>query len=457
MIQLRPYQQSIVNEAKLLMQRGNRKLLICAPTGSGKTALTSHMLGSAASKGLASFFIVHRRELVRQSITAFSKSNISYGVCAAGFIPSPEATQICSIQTLRHRYTRLKRPSMIVWDEAHHISAGTWDYIYKLYPQAYHIGLTATPRRMDGTGLRPWFSEIIQGPSVSWLIDNGFLCDYRVYAPPSMHLDGIKISGGDYVRSQLAHRIDRPSITGDAVREYQKRAPGKLALAFCATVEHSKHVAEQFNAAGIPAEHVDGETDSYIRDRAMTRFANREIKVITSVDIFGEGVDIPALECVILMRPTKSLGLYLQQVGRVLRPSPGKELAIILDLASNTEQHGLPDAEREWDLDGGKARSGGASSVRTCPICYAAQAPGGLTCKYCGFLFIPEPREIDQIEGELVAQAAETEIIKQRQDRKAEWRACKSLEDFAAMGQRRGYSPAWASVQMKLKRSWGHV
>jgi superfamily II DNA or RNA helicase len=454
-IQLRPYQQAIIKETRDLMVAGKKRILICAPTGSGKTALTAHMLGGAAKKNMNSFFIVHRRELIKQSIAAFSKAGFGYGVCASGFVETPkQPVNICSIQTLAHRYRRYKPPQMICWDECHHISAGTWDRIFKLYPNAYHIGLTATPHRTDGTGLRPWFQEIIHGPSVSWLIDNGFLCDYKIYAPPSMDTSGLHVRMGDYIKSELNRKFDKPSVTGDAVREYKKLANGKRALVFCFSIEHSQHVAEQFRQSGITAEHVDGGTDPFSRDLSMERFRTGKTQVITSVEIFGEGVDIPALECVILLRPTMSLGLYLQQVGRVLRPSEGKTQAIILDHAGNCERHGLPDAEREWSLDGrDKESQSRVAGVRTCPICFAAQGIGSLTCKFCGFLFIPEPREIEHKSGELT----EVEVQQKRADRKAEWKACKTLEDFNAMGQRRGYSPGWAVVQFNLKRQWGLV
>jgi len=444
---LRPYQTVIIDQARDLMQRGVRSMLIQSPTGSGKTLLTAHMLGTAASKGMSSWFTVHRRELVKQSIRTFNDVGIRFGVVAAGFFEAPRAPiQIASIQTLARRYQRLRRPRLIIWDECHHIAAGSWAAIHKSLPDAFHIGLTATPERLDGKGLGDFFQEMINGPSVAWLIENGYLAPYRLYAPSSVNVSGVHTKMGDYVKSELAAVVDRPTITGDAIKHYVKYAAGKRAVVFCVSIEHSKHVVSQFQAAGIPAAHVDGETDVAERDAAIKKFERGDVRVLSNVELFGEGFDLPAIEAAILLRPTQSLGLYLQQVGRALRPSPGKAQAIILDHAGNCQQHGLPDEDRVWSLlgrDSGHKQNGDAGpSVRICPRCFAAQFFARTTCQFCGTAFETKPRQVDHVDGDLVE--VDPAVI-QAQRRREQGRA-ETLQDLIAIGKQRGYKKpyAWA-------------
>lgn len=447
-LKLRPYQEAIINSARDLMSRGVRKILIQAPTGSGKTALTASMLGTAAARGLDSWFIVHRRELVNQSTAAFDLAGVQHGIISSGFIPNhSKKVQVCSIGTLKNRYGILRKPRLIVWDECHHQSAGTWAKIFEAFPGAYHIGLTATPQRLDGSGLDKFYSAIVNGPSVSWLIDNGFLSKYKLYAPTNISVAGVHSRMGDFVKSELEALMDKPTITGCAIGEYMKRAKDKRAVVFAVSIEHSKHIAYQFCHNGIKAEHVDGETNIKDRDAAIARFRSGETKVLTNVDLFGEGFDLPAIECAILLRPTKSLGLYLQQVGRTLRPSPGKDCAIILDHVGNYERHGLPDDDREWTLSGRKKinKRQDSVSVRVCPSCFAAQPMGGHLCMFCGFMFEVKKREIEIVDGDLV----EVDHQALRKSRLVEVYTAKTMDDLVSLGRKRGYkNPYWWAKQV---------
>lgn len=445
--QLRQYQHDIIDETRALMRQGVKSILIQLPTGGGKTLLTAHMLNTAASRGFASWFIVHRRELVKQTITAFNDIGIKrFGVVSAGF---PEAKghpiQICSIQTLIRRHTRLRQPKFIAWDECHHCSAGTWSRVYQAHPQSYHVGLTATPQRLDGTGLRKYFSNIVYGPAMPWLIDNGYLVPYKLYAPSTVNLSTVHTAMGDYVRSELATLFDKPTITGDAIKHYQSLAPGKRAVVFCVSIEHSKHVVDNFKKSGIPAAHVDGETPVDERDLQIRRFKNGEIKVLSNVELFGEGFDLPALEVAILLRPTQSLGLYLQQVGRALRPSPGKRNAIILDHAGNCQRHGLPDDEREWSLDGRdkKRNSDQAVSVKVCPKCFAAQYAGAPSCKFCGYEYDKQSRDVNEREGTLI----EVDLKSARIKKSIEQSGAKTKDALIEIAVKRGY---------KYPERWAH-
>lgn len=453
--QLRQYQHDITDETRGLFRQGTKSVLIQLPTGGGKTLLTANMLNTAANKGMASWFIVHRRELVKQTIQAFMDIGIKkFGVVSSGFAEAKGfPIQICSIQTLIRRHQYLPEPKFIAWDECHHCSAGTYVKIYNAYKKAFHVGLTATPQRLDGTGLRQYFAEMVNGPKMSWLIENGFLCPYKLFAPSGINVSGVHTQMGDYKRNELANIVDRPTITGDAIKHYSKHAAGKRAVVFCVSVEHSKHVVGQFNQAGILAAHVDGETPIEERDMAIRRFKNGEIKILSNVELFGEGFDLPALEVAILLRPTQSLGLYLQQVGRALRPSPGKSHALILDHAGNCERHGLPDEDREWSLDGRdkKKSSGGSLSVKVCPKCFAAQFPGAEKCRYCGHIYEINSRPIDEKDGELV----EVDLATLRRERLQSQGKCETVEDLIAEGKRRGYKHAerWAHHVFQARQS----
>lgn len=452
-MQLREYQNEIIGTARKLMSSGKKSLLIQSPTGSGKTLLTAYMLKSAASKGICSWFINHRRELIKQSSKTFSDVGVTHGIIAVGFAPEHQRmTQIASIQTLARRYKSYRAPGLIVWDECHHVAAKGWSAIHDAFPNAFHIGLTATPERLDGNGLRKWFEEIIKGPSVTWLIENGFLAPYKLFAPSGIGVSGIKSRMGDYAKNQLNKVADKPTITGDAIKHYQKHASGKRAVVFCVSIEHSKHVAEQFNSAGIPSAHVDGETDTDVRDRAIKDFERGVIKVLCNVELFGEGFDLPSLECAILLRPTQSLGLYLQQVGRSLRPHHDKKFAIILDHAGNCERHGLPDEERQWSLDGREGRankSDGGATVKICPKCFAAQKQAG-ACVYCGYVFEVKTRKISHEEGDL----QEVDLDAIRRQRAFEQSGCNDFNSLVVLGKQRGYKrPAlWAMYILRARK-----
>lgn len=450
---LRPYQTSIIEQAREFMRQGIRAVLVTSPCASGKTILSANMLKTAESKNMAAWFIVHRRELIRQSIRAFNYVGVRHGIISNGFEEAKKLPiQIAGIQSLTRRYQRFRSPTLIIWDECHHVASKSWTKIFQTFPNAFHIGLTASPIRLDGAGLGNYFQRIVHGPSVSWLIENGFLAPYKIFAPSKINTQGLHSRMGDFLTDELSALVDRPTITGDAIKHYRKLCDGKRAIIFCVSIEHSKHVVSQFNGAGIPAAHVDGETDVMIRDREIKRFESGDIKILSNVELFGEGFDLPAMEAVIMLRPTQSLGMYIQQTGRVLRPSPGKECAIILDHAGNCERHGLPDEERNWTLTGDKIRDkvSNGPSVKICPKCFAAQFSGKPVCLFCGYSFPVQSREVDEKDGDLVEINAD-EFRKKR--RQAQGR-CGTLEELIDEGKRRGYKRPhlWASYVFRARQ-----
>lgn len=452
-MQLREYQVNSINTIRELMKSGLRKILLQSPTGSGKTLLTASMLKTASSKGFSSLFIVHRRELINQTINTFKKIGLHHGVIASGYYQSKRTlVNIASVQTLGRRLNRINKPNLIIWDESHRIAARTYTEIYKKFEDSFHIGLTATPARLDGKGLGDYYNHIVNGPTVQWLIDNCYLSKYKLYAPHTVNVDGVHKRMGDYVQSELSSIVDKPTITGDAIKEYQRLANGKRAIVRGVSIKHSQHIAEQFNKAGIPALHVDGTTPETQRDEAMESFKRGDTLILSNVDLFSEGVDVPSVECVIDLRPTTSLILWLQFCGRALRPSPGKEHAIIIDHAGNCMRHGLPCDERTWKLEGrekNKDKDTG-QKVKLCPECFYCMQSWRKECPGCKHTFVVESREVDHVKGDL----AEVDLEALKKARKMEQGRANTYEALVEVGKIRKYKNphAWARYVLKARK-----
>lgn len=410
---LRPYQNNLIHDIRTSLRTHN-SILAVAPTGTGKTALASKMLGNAWLKKKRSFFIVHKKILVRQSSEAFQKADIPHGFVTADqpinpFVP----IHICSIETLKNRLERIKKPDLIVWDEAHHCMATGYKQIRDFYTDVKHVGLTATPRRTDGIGLIGAFEDMVQAPPVKWFIDEGYLCPYKVFAPYVPDTKGIRIENNDYAKADLEKLMDSSSIVGNVVSHYRELAHKKKAVVFAVTITHSQHLVESFKQAGYAAAHIDGYMEEEELFPILQAFRRGELDVLVNIGLAGEGFDLPDIEVVIKARPTKSEITDVQQTGRALRPvyAPGYDLgtkegrkaaiaaspkphAIILDHAGNTHRHGLPCDERNWSLHGEEKRhkrdSDNISSVKmkTCPNpkCYYMHPPAP-QCPNCGHIY----------------------------------------------------------------------
>ena len=440
-MQLRGYQQQAIDDLRNAYRCGHRAPLLCLPTGGGKTIIFSAIANSAAARGKQVLILVHRRELLHQASRKLSDIGLDHGLIAAGMAATDQPVLVASVQTLVRRLPTLDwQPSLIIIDEAHHTSAGSWTTVLDKWPDAFRLGVTATPCRLDGRGLSSAFDQLVLGPTVADLTDWGFLSPARIYAPPVIaDLSGLRRRAGDYAADQASTAMNRPTVTGDAIAHYQRLAPGLRAIAFCCSIDHASHVAASFNTAGIPAATLLGNTPD--RDAVVAAFDAGSVQVLVTVDVVSEGFDIPAASCAILLRPTQSLGLYLQQVGRVLRPAPGKDHALVLDHVGNVHRHGFPDDHREWSLAEGAKRAGSASapSVRTCPECYAAFKPAPI-CPCCGATCVPiKSRVIREMAGELQELRRDAARATRRKQQ-----AARTLPQLLALAKERGYSPGWA-------------
>jgi superfamily II DNA or RNA helicase len=367
----------------------HRAPLLQAATGSGKTVVLAEIVRRSAGQRV--LVLVHRRELVRQTSQKLTNAGVAHGIIAPGFEPNAAAlVQVMSIQTAARR--GVNGFDLVVVDECHHAVAESWRRVIEMLPEARLLGLTATPVRLDGRGLGiehgGLFDAIVCGPPIAELIEDGYLSPVRCFSPTHViNTTKLHMKRGDYDPSMLAAAADRAAITGDAVKEYREHADHQPAIAFCVSVEHAQHVADSFREAGYRADAVHGAMAMPERDRLIAGLGTGEIEVLTSCEILGEGIDAPAVGAVILLRPTMSVTIYLQQIGRGMRPAPGKSELVVLDHAGNVARHGLPDHDRVWTLDGVERRRPGETRVKTCPGCRLIVAAAPASARVAAMFF----------------------------------------------------------------------
>jgi DNA repair protein RadD len=452
-ITLRPYQVDGETKIRQAFAAGFKAPLYVLPTGGGKTILFASIAQSADRRGKRVLILAHRVELVDQIVDALRKFDVNPDIIAAGyqrskgrFRATDSAIAVASVQTLVRRLDSYPAPTLIICDEAHHCTLGnSWSTVIRHYRDAKSLGVTATPARLDGHGLAATFDHMICGPNVPELIALGFLVRPRVFVPPGVDTSGLHIRMGEYRTEETSALMDTPAITGDALSHYRQHADGRPGLIFCTSVQHAHNVAEQFRHGGVSAVSLNGGTDRAVRRMAVQDFRDGKIKILASCDLFSEGFDVPGAHVGILLRPTASEGLFLQQVGRLLRPAPGKENAIILDHVGNTDKFGLPDEAREWKLTTDILhRKKTVAGVRVCPRCFAASSPRAKVCIDCDHVFPIAPRqELEERDGELVEITAEQ--IAKRRARQSQGQI-KELQELIALGKRKGYKDpqAWA-------------
>lgn len=384
MMKLRPYQAELVQKIKLSMVRGHRHIVAVLGCGGGKSVIQASIAKSATDKGNRVLFLVHRRELCDQIERTFSSMGVNMALC-----------QIGMVQTVTRRIAKIPEPAVILQDEAHHALSRTYRRIYDAFCGAYLLGFTATPQRMNEGGLGDVFDDLIESVSTEWLIQNHYLSPYEYYGVTLADTKGLHTRHGDYVKEELAELMEQHVIYGDTVKNWKRYADGKQTIVYCASIAASKETVAAFRSIGVQAVHLDGATPKRERERAVQAFRDGTIQVVCNVDLFGEGFDVPDCEAVVLLRPTKSLTLHIQQSMRSMRFKPGKT-AIILDHVGNYLRHGLPDDKREWTLKTKKRKTKNEIRVRTCPNCYAVLRATATRCPQCGAELKQTQTEQDQ-------------------------------------------------------------
>jgi len=445
---LRDYQIRLRGSIGQAFANGRRRVLAVMPTGAGKTVVFTSLEGYGST-----LIVAHRRELIRQASAKLAEAGVAHGVIAPGWPANDAPVQVGSIQTVARRLGELPQFRLVIIDEAHHAAAGQYRKLIEAQADARLLGVTATPERLDGRGLGDVFEHLVSGPAPSELIAAGYLVPPRVFAPDAPDLATVPVRAGDYAAEPLGAVMGRPGVVGDAIEHYAWHAPTQPAIAFCPTVKHAEETAAAFCAAGWRARAVSGAMPVEERDAVFAGLADGSVEVVTSCDLISEGLDIPNVSCVVLLRPTMSLGLFLQMVGRGLRPAPGKRFLTVLDHAGNTWRHGLPSADRRWSLDAGKAsRPKTAPAIRQCESCYAIFAPAP-RCPACGAGSVRATprRRVRRADGELVEITEAEERLRSAPLRELVSKA-RSLAELEAIREARGYAENWPAVMMQHKR-----
>ena len=453
MLELRDYQQKMIDLVIQSLKQGKRKIMIVLPTGGGKTAIASELVRRSFLKNKSSIFMCHRQELLDQTYDTYGKNGIIPAFIKGGrHADYNNPMQIASVNTLIRRLDKYKVPDIMFVDECHHSKASQWNKILSWAEKSVIVGLTATPCRLDGKPLNDMYDVMLQTVTTKDLIKSGHLVPYLYYAPSVIDTRELVSSNGDYTKKSLEEASFNSKIIGDNIAQYKKIALGKRNVVFAISRKHGMDICQRYNDAGIKAEFLDGETPDRERKNTLNRFRNGETTVLVNVDLFGEGFDLPAIEVVSLLRPTQSTALYLQQVGRALRPCKemGKTQAIILDHVNNYRTHGMPDEDREWSLTKEfRAKRNTEKSevkIKRCPMCFFAHSPS-LTCPNCGYKYSADGKMIQEVAGELALIGSdEYKALREREVIIAD-----SLSDLVRIEVSRGYKYGWAERQYQLK------
>jgi len=430
------YQEEHLGAVRIA-RRQHQNVVFVAPTGYGKTHCFLFMTYRAYHRGHVVHIQSHLREILEQVSKRLSRFSIPHDWIASGKPDGDHTVKLCMVQTAARRMEGLRPPHLRIEDECHHARASQWQLLRNWSPLTKNLGCTATPQRPDGKGLDLSYGCMVPSMQIKELIEinqkdpSRGLVQPVVFAPPNeLDLSDVGSSDGEYNLTKAGLALDKAKITGEAVAEYSRLCPGARAIVFDATIKRAKETAERFTAAGYKASHIDGNMDEWQRRAIFQGFENGSIQVLTSVNMFLEGVDVPGVEAVIWLRPTKSLVIWCQGNGRGMRAAPGKRLVYILDHVGNTYRHGLPDMDREWYLQGrpkGKKRENLGERLIRCLFCHAQFEPGPSACPQC---FTPVPvkeRKIIQVAGQLVLAVDEERITKLMQREQIKQKIADSL------------------------------
>lgn len=482
-MKLRPYQNQALKDIKESLRTGNKAPLFVGPTGMGKTVLFSEIARGAASKQNRILILVHRKEILEQTLSKLYSFGLTSGQIAAGKPMTLDSIQTAMVQTLVRRIQYVKRPDLIIIDEAHHATSdNSWGKILQYWSEVPRIGFTATPERLDGRGLQESFDDLILGPTINDLVSAGWLSYPALFRPPEEIIGQYHVKRGDFDRTEQQSQMSRRKIVGDVIEHYRKHMDGLPAVSFCVSVDHAKLMAAEFRKHGYKAAPVWGNMKREARDQAINGLADGSVQIVTSCDVISEGIDVPVMAGAILLRRTMSLTIYLQQVGRALRTYPGKNHAVVLDHVGNYYLHGHVLADREWSLDHGKRdpRKEEPPTTTSCPRCYGIWPGRPQRCPSCGYLFTQErpeqeTRNFQVIKGELIeagvdpgkadsmaAFIARTERMDPSKRQKALWGKAHELASHGEVGKRHldelrkavGYKTGWTDFVWRevLKR-----
>jgi DNA repair protein RadD len=451
---LREYQTDAITKLRQSFSAGKRRVILQATTGSGKTVIASDIIRRATEKGSKVLFLAHRRELVNQCSEKLKAFGVEHGVIMAGEQDEIwHAVQVASVQTLIRRLRKnpewWKRHADIVFADECHVSVSpTFKEVFSSYPESRLIGLTATPCRGDGRGLGEVYEDMVQAISIGELIEKGFLVPMIYYAPELPDLAKVKVARGDYDQKQLGKAMNKTKLIGNVLDHWKRLAADRRTIVFASSVAHSKAIMHKFCISGIDAEHIDANTPLDERNEIIRRFRAGAIQVLCNCQVLTEGFDCPEVSCIVLARPTKSFGLYLQMAGRGMRPAENKTNVILIDHSGCVYEHGFVDEPVEWSLDGNEKAAKKAKpkerikkpiECRECHFLFSGQ----LKCPACGWQAKAIGKDVEYYHADLAPVEKEKKASIEEKRR------------FYAMAtvysNRKGYKAGWVYWKYKEK------
>lgn len=438
--ELHDYQEELVTRAKQSFVDGYKSPCIVSPCGSGKSVIIAEIARKTTLKGNQVLFLVHRKELIDQIKNTFEFHGVDMRYVLFGMV-----------QTIVRKVDKIAKPKLIITDENHHSLATSYKKIYEYFSDVPRLGFTATPVRLNGSGLGDVNDLLIEGVSVEWLIKNKRLTPYKYYAPALIDKNVLKLNSmSEFSKGSIDKALEQKAIYGDVIKHYKKLADGEQAIVYCHSIESSIKTAELFKEAGYQSAHIDGKTNKQERDEIIEKFRNHEVQILTNVDLIGEGFDVPDCSTVIMLRPTKSLSLFIQQAMRGMRYKPGK-VSKIIDHVGNVNEHGLPDLPRKWSLASKKSnKKDDVEPIKECPNCFGIYpSEKGNICPYCGHEIPKEVREseletIEHVELQELTLDLTAGKYANMQPEEAE-----GVSDLYKIAEARGYKKGWAYFQAK--------
>lgn len=442
---LRDYQELAISQLFSEWRDGSKKTLLHLPCGAGKTTIAAYLAKRFEKDGRKTLFVSHRLELCEQAHLRFAVHGIDAGIILPGYHPNGHKTIVASVQSLVRR--EMPDVDLLIVDECHRAMSPVFKKVIDSHvgDRKRVLGLTATVERLDRKPLGRIFDHLVSPVTIDELVAKKYLVPLRYYAAAEKGLtDGVKKVAGDYAANTMFAKMNKKYLYDNVVERYKKFSGGK-ALVFCCNVEHSQITAKAFAEAGIRAQHLDGETPPQERIKIVRDFRQGRFDVLTNCNLFTEGFDLPDIHAVILNRATASKCLYTQMVGRGMRPSPGKEYGVIIDMGNNVVAHGFVEDLQEHDIFKEPRQGDGVAPMKDCPRCGTMVYAGARACKYCGFIFPIGEMELKEAEFVEVRRKPTPPHLRKKWSQMTE----AELKEFAAF---RGYKEGWVKVQLRLRR-----
>ena len=444
---LRDYQQEVFDKATEAFKSGAKGVCCVLPCRSGKSYIMARMIQGAKRNVLV---LAHRHSLIEQHKELLENLGIL-----------TDKVRVESVFTEASRLGRYHKDSigLIIIDEAHLSEAASYRKVCDYY-DCKMVGFTATPSRLDGRPLK-LFDTLVSGITADELIKKGAIADYDYYAP-DLHLDteSIETVAGEYHNGKLTELMCQSAIYGDVLKYYRMLGENRQAIAYCTSIKHSIQTADMFNNHGISAVSIDGSMSVAARNERMEWFRNGDIQILCNCNLISEGVTLPNASVGLLLRPTMSLPLFVQQSCRVLTPIEGKK-AVIIDFVNNCQRHGLPTDKHQWSLsEAVKKRKqfndDGTLSIRQCENCFRCFKTAH-KCPWCGHEYEIKGRELKQIKDVELKRIEAVEKEEQERQRKLARREqgrAQSFDELVALAKKRGYKnpTGWAYFIMKGRR-----